>query len=68
MLFDSFICRRILDSERGGPWICECPLCKEAKGSEEDERLLHSDGTGGALQRQSENDLPETVGQRDSGL
>ena len=28
------ICRRKLDEERGNPWICECPLCREARKEE----------------------------------
>jgi hypothetical protein len=23
-----------LDEERGNAWICECPLCREARGEE----------------------------------
>ena len=30
---ESFICRKKLDEERGNPWVCECPLCKNERSS-----------------------------------
>jgi hypothetical protein len=67
-LFSSFICRRVLDKEKGNPWICLCPICKEAKGSEENERLLHSDRVSGSLQIESKDDLSPFMGEGDTGL
>jgi len=29
---ESIICRRKLDEERGNPFICGCPLCKQDRG------------------------------------
>lgn len=34
MPLESAICRKKLDEERRNPWICECPLCKEARKEE----------------------------------
>ncbi len=34
MPLGSIICRKNLDEERRNPWICECPLCKEARKKE----------------------------------
>lgn len=34
MPVDSIICRRLLDEERGNPFICECPICGEIRKSE----------------------------------
>lgn len=28
------ICRRKLDEDRGNPWICDCPICREARKAE----------------------------------
>ena len=62
------ICRRKLDEERGNPWICECPVCKEAKRREVDEGLLHRDGVGPALRSQPQDDLSKAVGQGNTGF
>jgi hypothetical protein len=35
MPLESIICRRRLDEERGNPFICECPMCREANKTEE---------------------------------
>jgi hypothetical protein len=63
------ICRRILDEERGNPWICECPFCREARErSKGDERLLHCQRAGQGIPGESQNDLPEVMGEGDPGL
>jgi hypothetical protein len=31
MPLESIICRRLLDEERGNPWICACPLCEQQR-------------------------------------
>jgi hypothetical protein len=31
MPFESVICRKKLDEERGNPWICGCPFCNEER-------------------------------------
>lgn len=35
MSFESIICRRSLDDDRGNPWICECPLCRDMRAESE---------------------------------
>jgi hypothetical protein len=37
MPVDSIVCRRVLDEERGNPWICEYPMCQRARGTEKSE-------------------------------
>ena len=68
MPFDSIICRKKLDEERGNiPSICECPLCQEAR-REENGGLLHGDGISESLRSEPKNDLPEAMGEGDTGL
>jgi hypothetical protein len=43
MPMDSMICRKKLDEERGNPFICECPICREQgriSGENEDNSIL----------------------------
>ena len=61
------ICRKQLDQERGQSWICACPWCNEAR-REEDERLLHGERVGQGIPGHPQDDLPETVGQGDTGV
>ncbi len=61
MPFDSIICRKNLDEERGNPWICECPMYREERITT-DEGLFHGDRVSESLQCESKDDLPETVG------
>ena len=68
MPLESIICRKNLDEARGNLWICECPMCREARRSESDEGLFHGDGVGRTFRGESKNNLPETLGQGDSGL
>ena len=35
MSLESIICRKNLDEEKGNPWICACPICREARGKDE---------------------------------
>jgi hypothetical protein len=56
MPFDSVICRKRLDEERGNSWVCGCPFCngkrlvigddEKVEMSDEDS-MQNKDGYGG---------------------